>query len=66
MRLTDYDLKFLVETVATERRDHEHIIELLRDKSDLLEPMLDDRKVAERLLNIEEAFVRTHALFSAV
>ena len=58
MRLTDSDLKFVVETVATRRRDHDHIIELVRDKEELLEAMLNDPKLAERLLNEEEVFVR--------
>ena len=50
MRLTESDLKFVVETVATRRRDHDHIIGLIRDKDDLLEPMLEDPKLAERLI----------------
>ena len=50
MRLTEADLKFVVETVATKRRDHDHIIGLVRDKDDLLEPMLEDPKLAERLI----------------
>jgi hypothetical protein len=58
MRLTETDLKFVVETVATGRRDHEHIVELLRDKPDLLEPMLEDRKLADRLVHEQEAVVR--------
>lgn len=58
MRLTESDLKFLVETVATKRRDHDHIIELVRDKDDLLEPMLEDPKLAERLMNELEVLVR--------
>jgi hypothetical protein len=58
MRLTDSDLKFVVETVATKRRDHDHIIELVRDKDDLLEPMLEDPKLAERLVNEVEVAVR--------
>jgi hypothetical protein len=58
MRLTESDLKFIVETVATRRRDHDHIIGLVHDKEDLLEPMLEDPKLAERLVNEEEVFVR--------
>lgn len=58
MRLTESDLKFVVETVATRRRDHDHIIELVRDKEELLEAMLDDPKLAERLVSEEEVFVR--------
>lgn len=58
MRLTESDLKFGVETVATRRRDHDHIIGLVRDKEDLLEPMLEDPKLAERLVREQEMFVR--------
>jgi hypothetical protein len=58
MRLTESDLKFVVETVATRRRDYDHIIELVRDKEELLEAMLDDPKLAERLVNEEEVFIR--------
>jgi hypothetical protein len=57
MRLTDSDLRFVVETVATRRQDHAHIIELVRDKEELLEAMLNDPKLAERLLNEEEVLV---------
>jgi hypothetical protein len=58
MRLTEWDLRFIVETVATRRRDYDQIIGLVRDKEDLLEPMLEDPKLAERLVNEAEAFVR--------
>lgn len=58
MRLTEPDLKFIVETVVTGRRDHDHIINLLRGKDDLLEPLLDDPKLAERLLGDPEVFAR--------
>jgi hypothetical protein len=68
MRLTESDLKFVVETVATRRRDHEHVIGLLRDKQDLVEPMLDDPKLVERLLNEQEVFVRVspYLMFSVL
>ncbi len=58
LRLTESDLRFLVETVATDRKDHDHIIELVRDKKDFLEQMLEDPKLLERLLRDEEALVR--------
>ena len=58
MPLTESDLKFVVETVATKRRDYDHIISLIRDKDDLLEPMLEDPKLAERLLGELEVLVR--------
>jgi hypothetical protein len=58
MRLTESDLRFVVETVTTRRRDHDNVIELVRDKEELLEAMLNDPKLAERLLNEEHVFVR--------
>ena len=50
LNMSESDLRFLVETVATSRRDHDHIVNLIRDKEDLLEPMLEDPKLTERLL----------------
>ncbi len=68
MQLTDADLKFLVEALATERRDHAHIVELIRDKGDFLEQMLEDDKLLDRLLNDEERLVRVspYLLFSVL
>ncbi len=68
LHLSESDLRFLVETVATNRRDYEHIVNLIRDKDDLLEPMLDDPKLTERLFRDEEALVRVtpHMLFSVL
>jgi hypothetical protein len=66
--LSESDLRFLVETVATNRRDYDHIVNLVRGKEDLIEPMLEDPKLVERLFREEEAFVRIspHLLFSAL
>jgi hypothetical protein len=66
--LSESDLRFLVETVATNRRDYDHIINLVRGKEDLLEPMLADPKLAERLLQESETFVRIspYLLFSVL
>jgi hypothetical protein len=66
--LSESDLRFLVETVATSRRDHDHIVNLVRGKEDLIEPMLEDPKLVERLFREEEAFVRIspHLLFSVL
>ena len=68
LHLSESDLRFLVETVATNHRDYDHIINLIRDKEDLLEPMLDDPKLTERLFREEEALVRVtpHMLFSVL
>lgn len=51
---SESDLRFLVETEATNRRDYDQIVNLVRDKEDLLEPMLDDPKITERLFLDEE------------
>jgi hypothetical protein len=68
LHLSESDLRFLVETVAINRRDYDHIVNLIRDKEDLLEPMLDDPKLTERLFRDEEALVRVtpHMLFSVL
>jgi len=68
LHLSESDFRFLVETVATNRRDYDHIVSLIRDKEDLLEPMLDDPKLTERLFRDEEALVRVtpHMLFSVL
>ena len=68
LHLTESDLRFLVETVATSRRDYDHLVNVIRDKEDLLEPMLEDPKLTERLFRDEEALVRIspHLLFSVL
>jgi hypothetical protein len=53
LHLSESDLRFLVETVATNRRDYDYIVNLVRDKEDLLEPMLEDPKLTERLFRDE-------------
>jgi hypothetical protein len=68
LHLTESDLRFLVETVATSRRDYDRVMDLVRGKEDLLEPMLEDPKLTERLFREEEALVRIspHLLFSVL
>ncbi|MFQ5934432.1 MAG: hypothetical protein ACE5KI_07300 [Dehalococcoidia bacterium] len=68
MRLTEADLKFLVETVATSHEDQDRIIELVRGKEDFLDQMLDNPLLLQRILNDEEVFVRIspHMLFSVL
>lgn len=58
LRLSEGDLRFLVETVATSRTDHDHIIALVRDKPDILDRMLDDENLFRRLIDDDEALVR--------
>jgi hypothetical protein len=66
--LSDSDLHFVVQTVATNRRDYDYIVNLIRDKEDLIEPMLEDPRLLERLFQDEEALVRVspHLLFSVL
>lgn len=68
MQLSEADLRFVVETVVTKRRDYDTIIELVRDKDDLLEPMLDNPRLVERLMNEQELFVRVspYLMFSVL
>ena len=68
LHLSESDLRFLVETVATNRRDYDHIVNLVRGKEDLLEPMLDDPKLLEGLFRDEEALMRVtpYMLFSVL
>jgi len=63
LRLNESDLRFLVETVATNRRDYDHIVDLIRDKDDLLEPMLQDPNLIRRLFEQEESLVRVSPYF---
>jgi hypothetical protein len=68
LHFNDSDLRFLVETVATERRDYDHILNLVRDKDDLLEPMLQDPELIRRLFEEEQNLVRVspHFLFTVL
>ncbi len=68
MRLTETDLKFLVETVAPGGRDSEDMVRQVGEEPELLQPMLEDRRVADRLLGEEENLVRAspYLLFSVL
>jgi len=66
MRLTESDLRFIVETVVTRRHDHDHIIELIRDKDDLLEPMLEDPKLFDRIFNEAVARISPYLMFAVL
>lgn len=57
-RLTGADLRFMAETVATERRDYDRIVEIIRDKEDFLEMMLEDEKLFRRVMSDEDILVR--------
>jgi hypothetical protein len=63
LHLNETDLRFLIEAVATNRRDYEQIADLIRDKEDLLEPMLRDPELARQLLQEEKNLVRVSPYF---
>ena len=68
MKLSETDIRFLVETVATKRQDHEHVVQLVKEKDDFLEQMLEDPKLAGRILNEDEAYIHIspYMLFSVL
>ncbi|MEW6448646.1 MAG: hypothetical protein AB1426_11275 [Bacillota bacterium] len=57
-KLSYSDLAFIVRTVATKRQDYENIVAIVKDKPDLLEIMLDDPKLFQRIMNEEEVLLR--------
>src|ERR1700740_2822326 len=63
LHFNDSDLRFLVETVVTERRDYDQIVNLIRGKEDLIEPMLQDPKLVRRLFEEEAGLVRVSPYF---
>ncbi len=56
--LSEADLRFVVETVATQRSDHAQIVELLRDKPDLVDTMLGDDKLLRRVTSEQDVLLR--------
>ncbi|MGB9885429.1 MAG: hypothetical protein ACPLPT_10055 [Moorellales bacterium] len=53
-RLLEKDLDFIVRTVADRRSDPERVKEIVRDKDDLIEIMLNDPKLLTRIREREE------------
>ena len=58
IQLSDSDLRFVVETVATDRQDHEHIMEIVRDKPDILDIMLDDDKLFRKVTEDQDVLLK--------
>ncbi|MEE9203273.1 MAG: hypothetical protein V3U31_08775 [Dehalococcoidia bacterium] len=56
-QLTEQDLDFVVETVAPQRGDREQVKDIVRDKADFIEVMLEDGRLFRRVME-EEAWVR--------
>ncbi len=55
--LTDDDIYFIVRTIVDKRQDYDHICELLKDKPDLVEIMLEDEKLFWRVQDEEDIFL---------
>lgn len=56
--LSEADLYFVVTTVVDKRQDHDYICNLLRDKPDLVEIMLDDDKLFRRVREDANIFLK--------
>ena len=56
--LTDRDLDFIVKATATRRTDHDRIREIIRDKPDFLELLLDDERVFARMASDDEILLK--------
>lgn len=64
--LRESDLEFLVRTVADKRQDHDRVKEIIRDKEDLIEIMLEDEKLMRKVRQKEEEllFISPYFLFN--
>ncbi|MEW6424736.1 MAG: hypothetical protein AB1523_08330 [Bacillota bacterium] len=58
IRLDEKDLDFVIRTVVTKRSDYDNIKEIIRDKPDLINTMLDDPRLFQRIANEEEVFLK--------
>jgi len=56
--LSDADLSFIVRTVVDKRQDYDYICDLLRDKPDLVEIMLEDEKLYRRVQETDDIFLK--------
>lgn len=58
IHLSDSDLRFVVQAVATQRSDHDRVVEIVRDKPDILDVMLEDEQLFRRVSEDEQVLVR--------
>jgi hypothetical protein len=56
--LSEADLSFVVKTIVDKRQDHDYICDLLKDKPDLVEIMLENEKLFERVNEEEDIFLK--------
>jgi hypothetical protein len=57
IHLSDSDLRFVVQVVATQRQDHDRVVEIVRDKPDMLDVMLEDDQLFRRVTEDEEVLL---------
>ena len=55
--LSDADLKFIVETLTPDSRDHARVTQAVRDKPDILDAMIGDPRLVDRVMDDEEVVV---------
>ncbi len=55
--LSDADLKFIVETLTPDTRDHIRVAQAVRDKPEILDAMIGDSLLVYRVMNDEEVVV---------
>lgn len=56
--LTDRDLEFIVRTTSTRRTDYDRIREIIRDKPDFLEILLEDDRLYQRMASDDEILLK--------
>jgi hypothetical protein len=56
-RWSHRDLNFVVQTLVPERRDQEHVVDLLQEDEALLQAMLQDDRLFRQLMADDEVFV---------
>lgn len=56
--LSDADLYFIVKTIVNKRQDHDHICDLLKDKPDLVEIMMENEKLFRQVQAEEDVFLK--------
>jgi hypothetical protein len=60
---TPRDLQFLVDTLVPERRDPQHLVELLQDDTQLLDAMLQDDRLFHELMHNDEILLSVSPRF---
>lgn len=56
--LSEIDLYFIITTVVTKRQDHDYLCNLLKDKPDFIDIMLEDEKLFQKVKEDENIFLK--------